>query len=87
MSEWQDISTAPKDGRYIIALYQSLDGYAAHLDGRAFVVRHEGLTASGYDFGWAIFPGFGGLPDKCLSLWMPLPAPPALRSNEGKVDG
>lgn len=69
---WQSIETAPKDGSYIIAIYRSLDGYAAHLDGRAFVVRHEGKTASDYDLGWALFPGYGGVPDKCLSQWKPL---------------
>lgn len=77
MADWQPIETAPKDGNYIVAIYRSLDGYAEQLDGRAFVVRHEGETASGYDLGWALFPGHGGVPDKCLSCWQPLPAPPA----------
>jgi len=77
--KWQPIETAPKDGRYIVAIYQTLDGegYAAHLHGRAFVVRHEGTTVSDYDLGWALFPGFGGVSDKCLSHWMPLPEPPS----------
>lgn len=73
---WQPIETAPRDGRYIVALYRSLDGYAAHLDGRAFVVRHEGVTPSDYDLGWALYPGYGGVPDKCLSAWIPLPPAP-----------
>lgn len=68
------MDSAPRDGRYIIAVYRSLDGYAENLHGRAFVVRHEGAAPSGYDLGWALFPGHGGVPDKCLSGWMPLPA-------------
>lgn len=81
---WQDIATAPKDGRYILAIYRSLNGYAAHLHGRAFVIRHEGETDSGYDLGWALFPGFGGVPDKSLSAWRPLPDPPAIRTGEAE---
>lgn len=74
---WQPIETAPKDGTRIVVIYRTLpDGYAAHFDGRAFVAFHEGVTASGYDLGWALFPGFGGVPDKCLSHWMPLPEAP-----------
>ncbi len=73
MSAYLPVETAPKDGRYIIAVYRSLDGYAEQLHGRAFVVRHEGETPSGYDLGWALFPGHGGVPDKCLSGWAPLP--------------
>jgi hypothetical protein len=73
LAGWQPFGSAPKDGRYIIALYRSLDGYASHLHGRAFVVRHEGyIQPDGYDLGWALFPGFGGVPDKCLSHWAPL---------------
>lgn len=64
---------APKDGRYIIAAYRSLDGYAEQLHGRSFIIRHEGTTPSGYDLGWALFPGHGGVPDKCFSGWLPLP--------------
>lgn len=82
MSDWQSIETAPKDGRYIVAVYQSLDGYAAQFHGRAFVVRHEGKTPSDYDLGWALFPGYGGVPDKCLSHWMPLPEPPTKAETE-----
>lgn len=64
---------APKDGRYIIAAYRSLDGYAEQLHGRSFIIRHEGTTPSGYDLGWALFPGHGGVPDKCFYGWLPLP--------------
>lgn len=68
------MEAAPKDGRYVLAVYKSLDGYAESLDRRAFVVRHEGETSNGYDLGWALFPGHGGVPDKCFYGWLPLPA-------------
>lgn len=79
---WRDMDFAPKDGRYVIAAYRSLNGYALQLHGRAFVVRHEGQTQSGYDLGWALFPGHGGVPDKCFSGWMPLPSTPPLSSDD-----
>lgn len=73
---WQGIATAPKDGRYILAIYRAgEDGFRKHLNGRVFAVRHEGVL-QGYDMGWALFPGYGGCPDDCLSHWMPLPAAP-----------
>lgn len=78
----RDMSEAPKDGRYILAQYKSLDGYAESLDGRAFVVRHEGTTPSGLDLGWGLFPGHGGVPDKCFFGWLPLPAALADRTQE-----
>lgn len=68
------MEAAPKDERYILAVYKSLDGYAQNLHGRVFAIRHEGETPSGYDLGWTLFPGHGGVPDKCFSGWMPLPA-------------
>jgi hypothetical protein len=69
----RSMDSAPKDGRYIVAYYKSLDGYPEHLDGRAFVVRHEGITQSGYNLGWSLSPGHGGVPDKCFYGWTPLP--------------
>jgi hypothetical protein len=85
LNSWQDIETAPKDGTRILAVYQTRDGegYAARLHGREFVVWHEGVTDNGYDLGWALFPGFGGVPDKCLSRWAPLPPSPVPVSGEG----
>jgi hypothetical protein len=73
--KWLPMDEAPKDGRYILAVYKSLDGYALQLDGRAFVIRHEGKAPGGYDLGWALFPGHGGVPDKCLSCWQPIDLP------------
>lgn len=84
-SGWQPIETAPRDGRYILAVYRSEYGYAAHLNGRVFVVRHEGKTPSDYDLGWALFPGFGGVPDISLSHWRELPAPPSTPAT--RVEG
>lgn len=65
---------APKDGRFVLAVYKSLDGYAESLHARVFAIRHEGVTPSGYDLGWSLCPGHGGVPDKCFSGWMPIPA-------------
>lgn len=71
---------APKDGTYILAIYKSLNGYASQLEGRVFAVRHEGKAPSDYDLGWALFPGHGGVPDKCFYGWIPIPA--ALRATD-----
>jgi hypothetical protein len=69
------MSEAPKDGSYILGYYRSIDNERTeHWDGRAFVIRHEGKTASDYDLGWALFPGYGGVPDICFAGWAPLPA-------------
>jgi hypothetical protein len=69
------MSEAPKDGSYIVGYYRSIDNERTeHWDGRAFVIRHEGKTASDYDLGWALFPGYGGVPDICFAGWAPLPA-------------
>lgn len=76
--QWQDIASAPKDGSYIIAVVAPNDSrHLRHFAGRAFVIRHEGTTMmSGYDMGWAVYPGYGGAADHMFSHWMPLPAPP-----------
>lgn len=74
---WQPIETAPKDGTWIVALVAGADDRWEHLNGRAFVVRHEGKTASDYDLGWALHPGFGGVHESWFTHWMPLPKPPA----------
>lgn len=74
---WRTFASAPKDGSYILARIGSLtsEGYK-HLSGRAFVIRHEGASPSGFDLGWALHPGFGGLADTWFSHWCPLPADP-----------
>jgi hypothetical protein len=72
---WKPFETAPKDGSYILALY-GVDGDRERWGGRAFVVRHEGVDR-GYDLGWALFPGYGGVSDRYFSHWMPLPDAPS----------
>lgn len=75
---WQDIATAPRDGSYILALVAANPSERyAHLAGRAFVIRHEGKTPSDYDMGWAVFPGFGGVPDNWFTHWQPIPCLPS----------
>lgn len=77
MSDWQAIESAPKDGRYVLAVVAAGRGrHLGHQAGRAFVIRHEGTTSSGYDLGWAVYPGFGGASDCDFSHWQPLPEPP-----------
>jgi hypothetical protein len=67
---------APRDGSFILAIVGENDNrHMAHLKGRAFVIRRE-VSLSGFDSGWAVFPGFGGAPDQYFSHWMPLPPPP-----------
>lgn len=73
-SGWQDIASAPRDRTFVLAkLAQIEDERWQHLSGRAFVIRHEGKTTSGYDLGWGLFPGMGGVPDSWIAGWMPLP--------------
>ena len=66
----QSMETAPRDGRYVLALMTGADDRWTHLNGRAFVIRHEGGTGGR---GWAVFPGFGGVPDGWFSGWLALP--------------
>lgn len=76
MVEWRDIETAPRDGRFIVAMMGDAQDRWKHLNGRAFVVRHEGTTDSGYNLGWSVYPGFGGVSDQWFSGWLPLPPAP-----------
>jgi len=78
MTGWRDIASAPKDGRYILAIVAPNNSrHLGHMAGRMFVIRHEGVTdPSGYDLGWAVFPGFGGALSYMFTHWMPLPTPP-----------
>lgn len=77
--DWRPIETAPRDGTYILAIVAANDcRHLGHHAGRMFAIRHEGATdGSGYDMGWAVYPGYGGAPDNFFSAWTPLPAPPA----------
>ncbi len=86
MSEWQDISTAPKGGTAIWAvLHPSI--YPTLLPGRPDLerwnglqvpLRHPGIADDGFDVGWNIAApvGRGGFPDEWIVGWQPLPAPP-----------
>lgn len=75
---WRPIETAPRDGTPIVARLAQFDPGSRweHLSGRRFVIRHEGMTASGFNLGWSIYPGLGGAPDEWIDCWSPLPAPP-----------
>lgn len=81
---WQPIESAPRDGTYIIAIIAANDcRHLQHQEGRMFVIRHEGKTVTGYDMGWAVYPGYGGASDIFFSHWMPLPdAPKASEEQE-----
>lgn len=85
-AQWQDISTARKDGTVIWAKLRdsfgsdSPIGVDAHLrwQGVQIPLRHCGYTASGFDLGWEVAApvGYGGIPDAWIAGWMPLPPLP-----------
>ena len=82
MSAWQPIATAPRDGRYILAIVgENSQRHMQQNVGRMFVIRHEGTTCSEYDLGWAVYPGYGGESDRTFSHWQPLPEPPLSHST------
>ena len=76
MVEWRPIETAPRDGRYILAMMTGADDRWEHLNGRAFVVRNRSLSADDYYLGWDVYPGLGGVSDRWFSGWLPLPPAP-----------
>ena len=84
---WQPIETAPRDGAYIKAVVTGAVGRWEHLNGRYFAIRHEGRTSSGFDMGWSVFPGFGGVDDSWFSSWRPLPDPPAALLGDRPTSG
>lgn len=81
------MADAPRDGRYILAIVAPGRGF--HLEyqaSRAFVIRHEGKTQTGFDLGWAVYPGFGGASDHDFSGWTDLHLPPT-PAQEGNANG
>lgn len=80
MGEWQPIETAPRDGTRIWAI---LRPDAKNWPNRSFEIWHEGTTASDFDLGWTLFPGYGGVDDRHFAGWMPLPAPPTPTNGGG----
>lgn len=87
--DWHPMSEAPRDGSYILAIVSPNRGrHLEHQAGRVFSIRHEGVTEpSGYDMGWAVYPGFGGASDHDFTHWRPLPAPPAIRAAPSSQRG
>jgi hypothetical protein len=78
---WQPIETAPKDGTRVWIAFKAdlVDMGAERWQGVQIAARHEGFTPSDCDMGWSVAApvGHGGLPDKWIAGWMPLPAPPS----------
>lgn len=77
LKPWEPMNLAPRDGTRILAMIAPNESrYLEHNVGRIFEIRHEGVTAGGYNMGWAVYPGFGGAPDHYFIGWMPSPLPP-----------
>ena len=86
MTDWQPISSAPRDGTIIWVvmhpkLYPDIKPERADLErwnGVQVPVRHPGIMDDGFDIGWGVAApvGQGGFPDDWIAGWMPLPPPP-----------
>ena len=71
------MTTAPRDGSYIIAKVGDAGEQREHWAGRPFAVRFDKPGG-----GWAVFPGFGGAPDEWFTEWTPVPPSPAKQAPE-----
>lgn len=74
MTEWQDISTAPKDGTHII-LFGHIVPSERH---QTEYVRPFAVTGcwESLDDSWCAIPGEWDGPFVRATHWMPLPSPP-----------
>lgn len=76
---WRPIEELPeewKDGRWIEAVVaDSADDGARLTPGRVFVIRHDGVTRSGHNLGWSVYPGYGGAHDRTFSHFRELKGP------------
>jgi hypothetical protein len=71
MSQWQDISTAPKDGRSILA-YDA--GYGRTAGELAVVI--VSWLGTDEDYPWLESSGMQAFAPGVLTHWMPLPPAP-----------
>jgi hypothetical protein len=76
---WRGIEELPedwKDGRWIEAVVAKNNDERLHLSaGRVFVIRHDGVTRSGFNMGWSVYPGYGGASDRTFSHFRELKGP------------
>lgn len=69
MTEWQDISTAPRDGTRVLLLDDDGETILSGLWGRRFFAKNDS------DWQWVMFEGDSET--LCNPThWMPLPQPP-----------
>lgn len=72
---WRPIKTAPKNRTDILVLLRRdiPELRERRHAGRQFVALHPGVDHDGFDVGWSLYPGYGGVPDDWIAGWLPLP--------------
>jgi len=70
MSEWKDISTAPKDGSVVLGWWPSM----AHTGGYMQSVKFDDFRQA-----WLVYWDLSEVP---VTYWMPLPPPPNPHSEK-----